>query len=144
MYTYLLWREVLCALTHLLCRGWARLHLHECTLVILSRRVSPVQMHLGYSNPHQDLLWLLCMHFSLQQMMMMPSCPWSSMLRMCQQLEWNQTRMLTWGRTMQACSAPVVCPAALARCDWVGHGMRWRCLLCARHRLTPGFLPPLN
>lgn len=45
---------------------------------------------------------------------------------------------------MQACSAPVVCPAALARCDWVGHGMRWRCLLCARHRLTPEFLPPLN
>lgn len=108
MYTFLRSREVLCALTHLLCRGWARLRLHECTLGTLSRRVSPIQMHLGYSNPHQDLLWLPCTHFSSQQMMMMTSCPWSGMLRMCQQLEWNQTRMLTWGRTMWVCSAPVV------------------------------------
>lgn len=96
-------REVLCTLTHLLCRGWARLHWHECTLGILSRRVAPIQMHLGYSNRCQDLLWLLCMHFSSQHSnLLMTSCPWSSALRMCKKLECNQNRMLTWGSTKEA------------------------------------------
>jgi len=65
-------------LTHLLCRGWARLRWRECTLGILSRRAAPVQMPLGYSNPHQDPLWPLCMHFSSRRSNLpMTSSPWS-------------------------------------------------------------------
>lgn len=91
---------VLCALTRLLCRGWARLHWHECTEGIPSTRASPVQTPLGYNSPHQDLLWLLYMHFSSQHSsFLMTSCPWSSTLRMCKKLECNQNRTLTQGNT---------------------------------------------
>lgn len=103
---HLLCRKVLCTLTHLLCRGWARLHWRECTLGILSRRVAPIRMHLGYSIPHQDLLWLLCTHFSSQHSnLLMTSCPRSSALRMCQQLECNPNRTLG---TKEVSSAPAV------------------------------------
>ena len=125
-------RDVLCTLTHLLCRGWARLHWHECTLGILSRRVAPIQMHLGYSNPHQDLLWLLCMHFSSQRSnMLMTSCPWSSALRTRKKLECDQNRTLTWGSTKQATSAPVVGHWEQHWLGVIGLGMVWDGCTCS-------------
>lgn len=107
--TLLCYAALLCTLTHLLCRGLARLHWRECTLGIPSTRASPVQMPLGYNSPHQDLLWLLYMHFSSQHSsFLMTSCPRSGALRMYKKLKCNENRTLTQGSTKQVTPAPAV------------------------------------